>query len=896
MVLQETSANDERSMLKLARQLGEQGFFVFPCRPKTRPPYLDEDGKEHSRAIKKPWGVKWGKESTSDDAEIIYLWTTKNRSDAMPGIALAKSDYFVIDLDRHNRDEDGVANFSKLASEHACDISDWPSVTTPSGGVHIYFKQPDCVTIGNGEGKLPPGIDVRGCYGAGGYVIAPGSVGEAGAYSEFSRPITDAVEPPQWLIDILKPPLPERFAFQNIITPGKSGKGEQAWAAKALSNIAGELASTSKGSRNKKLNKSAFVMGTMVARGWISEHEVRSALVHAAEACGHDGDTDATIDSGLEAGLRNPHSDLPDNNLPRLAAKLKREISGTSKDDQETEDGRHQSPLQMMSSKEIPLGPQTDTAIPLSDIEDIDPVIAELNQKYAVVDYAGKVAVIYKKYNKRLRRFHWVLMTRADFKALYENQTVTTTRKVVTKDKKTGQETTKDESKVTQLGEYWLKHPQRRQYTNGVVFDPSESDVEAGQLNLWTGFGYEPIQKANGWSKFKHHIFHNICSGNKKHYRYLIRWLANAVQNPDQAGQVIIVLKGGKGNGKGTFAHAIRRLFGQHGSYVTNSKHLTGRFNGHLRDCILLFSDEAFFAGDKPGEATLKALATDDIIPIEDKGFAIEQFPNRLHIIMASNNEWVVPASLDERRYFVLEVGEDHVGDSTYWNELYAEMENGGYSAMLYDLLDMDLSDWDVREFPRTKALREQQLHSLDSKQSWLLDIADRGFVYKSEFGTHEMDKWHDFVTTELLHKSYLSHHKERGKTHPDSKMIIGTFLKKLGFKKSRPRDANIIGEFRDGNLGGKPWRKENQRGYRLGTRDEFEALLYRKLGIPVQASPSVAKTSKKKPMRWIKVTDRSATEAPSAVSMKGAAHEPDESLDWVLVDPAEAAAASLDN
>ena len=43
---------------------------------------------------------------------------------------------------------------------------------------------------------------------------------------------------------------------------------------------------------------------------------------------------------------------------------------------------------------------------------------------------------------------------------------------------------------------------------------------------------------------------------------------------------------------------------------IFNSKHLVGAFNGHLRNCLLLFADEAFWAGDKQGESVLKGMLT----------------------------------------------------------------------------------------------------------------------------------------------------------------------------------------------------------------------------------------------------------------------------------------------
>ena len=73
-----------------------------------------------------------------------------------------------------------------------------------------------------------------------------------------------------------------------------------------------------------------------------------------------------------------------------------------------------------------------------------------------------------------------------------------------------------------------------------------------------------------------------------------------------------MVLRGGRGTGKGVVARAIGRLFGQHFVHVSHARHLTGNFNAHLAECVLLFVDEAFWAGDKQGEAQLKRMITED--------------------------------------------------------------------------------------------------------------------------------------------------------------------------------------------------------------------------------------------------------------------------------------------
>jgi hypothetical protein len=78
---------------------------------------------------------------------------------------------------------------------------------------------------------------------------------------------------------------------------------------------------------------------------------------------------------------------------------------------------------------------------------------------------------------------------------------------------------------------------------------------------------------------------------------------------------------------------------------------------------VLLFGDEAFYAGDKKHESILKMLITEEMITIEAKGVDAEVSGNCIHLMMASNESWVVPAGMDDRRFFVLDVGDGAKND-----------------------------------------------------------------------------------------------------------------------------------------------------------------------------------------------------------------------------------------
>jgi hypothetical protein len=267
--------------------------------------------------------------------------------------------------------------------------------------------------------------------------------------------------------------------------------------------------------------------------------------------------------------------------------------------------------------------------------------------------------------------------------------------------------------------EIWLQSPDRRCYTGGVGLFP-DGNCPPDVYNLYRGFGVEA--KAGDISFLLGYIKSLLCSGNEEQFQYLIKWLAYAVQHPERQAEVAIVLRGGKGIGKSTLGRLMVSLFGAHGMQITNSRHLLGNFNGHMRTTLLLFADEAFFAGDAQGASVLKGLVTEEYLVVEQKGVDPIQIRNRLKIIMASNSDWVVPASGDERRFFVLEVSDEKQGDHAYWSELNKQIANGGAEGFLDYLLNVDLTGFNVRDVPHTAGLANQKLQSLGALDGFLFD------------------------------------------------------------------------------------------------------------------------------------------------------------------------------
>ena len=247
-----------------------------------------------------------------------------------------------------------------------------------------------------------------------------------------------------------------------------------------------------------------------------------------------------------------------------------------------------------------------------------------------------------------------------------------------------------------------------------------------------------------------------ICNGDKKLSDYLMGWMARAVQKPGKQGEVAIAIRGGRGTGKGTFVNWFGRLFGQHYMYLTNAKHLVGNFNAHLRDAVVVFADEAFFAGDRAHASVLKGMITDPYITIEAKYKNAVTARNVTHLLLASNDDWVVPAGVDERRFCVLEVCPADKQNHKYFSAIKEQMDNGGFAAMLYDLLHYDLKDFNVRAVPSTNALVDQKIQSLQGPEAWLYDCLQRG-----QIGGHNWKNDGLKIPKSIAYNDYKERHRD---------------------------------------------------------------------------------------------------------------------------------------
>ncbi|SON54253.1 hypothetical protein HDIA_0712 [Hartmannibacter diazotrophicus] len=368
-----------------------------------------------------------------------------------------------------------------------------------------------------------------------------------------------------------------------------------------------------------------------------------------------------------------------------------------------------------------------------AELGHVPPKVKRMNAKHAIAFVKGKCVII-TEHDDGTTSYG----TQADLHAWYENDRVAT------------------EKSTEPVSKAWMRHKKRRDYPNGVVFAPGR-DV-AGAYNHWKGFSVIPNNKYS-CALWLAHLRDVICSGDETNYRYALGWFAHLVQRPEEKPGVAMILRGKKRIGKDTIADYFANIITHHRVKIANQDQLVGKFNAHQEKCLFLHVEEGFWAGNKNADGVLKNLITSEQVLIEPKGINPFNVDSCLRLFMSSNEEWIVPATADEGRYFVLDVSEARRNDHVYFAALRKEMKNGGPEALLWYLQHYDISDFQVRKVPNTAALTQQKLAGLKNLDRWwfeMLDTADLSFEHYVAGGrTADWSSDHVHVDRDDLFDSY---------------------------------------------------------------------------------------------------------------------------------------------
>jgi Family of unknown function (DUF5906) len=377
---------------------------------------------------------------------------------------------------------------------------------------------------------------------------------------------------------------------------------------------------------------------------------------------------------------------------------------------------------------------------------------------------------------------------------------------------------------------FWKSHRQRHQRI--IVFKPG-GILKPNEYNLWRGFGVEPREGQKKMHSLLRHITSVICRNNMTKIRYLMKWLAWKVQNPDKHPETVIVIKGqDQGTGKTLLSDVMRRIFGDHATVITDKEQLFGKFTEFLEPICFLQIEEALWAGDPRIADKSRHFITGDLIPIERKFGPRFTIPNRLASIITTNYQHAVALGVRDRRYVVYEIDPKFVGNENYFNRLWRDINDGGIEEFLYLLLNAPIRDWHPRQIIKTEEAIEEQRMSADSISQWTQECIDDDGISldRGPYGVTRRFQLGTWVATEYLYDSYTSACRQRG-LRPKGREEFGKACTQMFGPAKRPNKPDEETDRGQAHLG---WDRR-PRGYSVPESESWQEKLDERLGIPKQ-------------------------------------------------------------
>ncbi|MDA9711424.1 virulence-associated E family protein [Luminiphilus sp.] len=321
----------------------------------------------------------------------------------------------------------------------------------------------------------------------------------------------------------------------------------------------------------------------------------------------------------------------------------------------------------------------------------------------------------------------------------------------------------------------WLRSP-RTKYFTGIDFNPESDDPAT--LNLWRG----SIQGCEGDCEFLIAFLREvICNGSQEKFDYLIRYLAHAMQMPQEKPEIMIVLSGSQGIGKGSFFKLLRRIWPYTTLFVQDVNDIVGRNNACLENSFIVTIDEGFWHGDRASASRLKSLITEDWIRIEEKYQPKRTVTSCQRFFAATNEQKFGHTEPGSRRFLFMQVSDLYKQDTNYFAKFNEVLDDGiAVPALVHMLRSIDLSDFQVRHRPLTSEHADQVLKSLEPLWKFMIDS-----LIKKSLRNHTSslaEDWTDavFWTTERIKEELFVYHPYANRYGEITDKFIVAQLKKM--------------------------------------------------------------------------------------------------------------------
>ncbi len=305
-----------------------------------------------------------------------------------------------------------------------------------------------------------------------------------------------------------------------------------------------------------------------------------------------------------------------------------------------------------------------------------------------------------------------------------------------------------------------------------VAFSPKATPPRV--LNFWVDPPIKPIE--GDWFVIQEFLHTVICNNSVTLNDYLIRYLAHMLQKPHEKPGIMIVFLSGQGCGKGTFYKLISRIWSRTTLQVCDINEVIGQFNAALERNYVVCMDEALFAGDKKSLDKLKSLITEPTCRIEQKHQPSRTIDSYHRCFAASNHDHFAHVDKDDRRFVFVRLSSVHKQDQVYFDAVNDALDDDAViAAMMHDLMNLDLTGFNIRKRPQTEEHLNQRLQSLGGFERYWYEVLQSGM-----FDGYQQWDVPQFRSTQILIDKFKEYDKNAGRYNPIQQQQISSTLKAI--------------------------------------------------------------------------------------------------------------------
>lgn len=327
---------------------------------------------------------------------------------------------------------------------------------------------------------------------------------------------------------------------------------------------------------------------------------------------------------------------------------------------------------------------------------------------------------------------------------------------------------------------------------NLIKFNDKRSDENFKIISYFHGFKYKKLKEINHEliDDYLRLIREGIANNSQEINEYILKWIANIIQNPGIKNEVGLVLTGSQGTGKTSFTNVLEELTSGYSDTIDGVKELTGEYTTVIENKMLIIANELLSAKSEflTNMNALKSIITDKSKRGREIYGKFHYMENCCNLIFCSNYNKPIIINNDDRRYCIIKTSDKFKRNFDFFKKLHDNQTEDFFNNLFTYFSSIDLSDFNPRNFPITEARKELISACRSDVEDFIIEYFDR-FVNGVVFN--------DLKTYfSIYYGCYDARKFKKFQTELKEKMINNGEYRPRQFDGSRPKVFKLKQEF----------------------------------------------------------------------------------------------------